>query len=190
MADSPTRFARLPVPRLAPSTLRVVLPLAGGLVAVTSMATVVACLTDPPPDLPLPSQPPTIVHDAVSPPYELITELPPHNQFVVPIQVPDPSAACQYKLFVDSQLTAEPNCDLSGIANGIAPQYVIPPQQLDPTACHVITFALVQGTDSVTWQYVPASCLVYDAGPFQSGAFPDASSDALPIVVGESGTDP
>jgi hypothetical protein len=175
------------MPRLAPSTSRVALPLAGGLVAVGLVASLVACLTDPPPDLVLPAQPPSIVHDAIQPPEGLITELPAFDQYIVPIQIPNPSAACQYELYVDKALVQATSCQETAIANGIATQVVTPPQELDPTTCHVITFQL--GTDSATWRYVPASCEVYDAGPFQGGAFPDAAADGLPVVVGESGAD-
>jgi hypothetical protein len=169
-------------------TLRVVLPLAGGSAVVALVSAMVACLTDPPPDLLLPSEPPRILHDALQPPEGLITQLPANVQFIVPLQIPDPSATCQYQLFVDNVLEQVSSCQETATSNGVATQVVTPRLQLDAAACHTLTFAI--GTDSATWRYDPPSCAVYDAGALQTGAFPDGATDALPAVVIESGIDP
>ena len=139
-----------------------------------------ACLTDPPPDLPLYSQAPTILIDAVVPPEGPIVDLPPGLEFVVPVIVEDPSAACAFDVYLDGALIQESSCDANDFDAGIAAQHFLLPETVDPLTCHRIVFSL--GTDLANWTYVPPTCVVYDAGTLQSGAFPDAATDGLLLV--------
>ncbi len=154
---------------------------------VCSGGAIVACLTDPPPDLIIPSQPPTIDHSGLVPPEGLITELPASLQFEVPIFIPELSAPCSYRVYLDGVLNEQENCDVSGLDAGIALNSFLLPETLDPLICHKIAFLL--GADSATWTYVPQTCVTYDAGALQDGAFPEASLDALALAP-ESGINP
>jgi hypothetical protein len=177
-----------------------------GLVAGAAMATVAmtACLTDPPPDLPLDSQPPTIVHDQLQPQEGLpITSFPTTGLgFVVPISITDPALSCKFSVFDEYQpyLPCVP-CDADGGIELI--DFTLQAAQFDPTECHTIKFTVgssfspadtqcQSGSDTAIWEYRPnyASCVTYDAGTLGDGAFPEASSDdALPIVP-DSGDEP
>ena len=70
----------------------------------------------------------------------------------------------------------------------------------DPAECHYIVFTVGStfadpqqchygGSDTTAWYYRPAfaSCVSYDAGTLDDGAFPEAGADGL-FVVPESGT--
>lgn len=158
-----------------------------------------ACLTDPPPDLPLQSEPPIIQQASLLPSGGLITSLP--SEFVVPIQIADPSAPCQWSVFdeADEYFPCQ-QCDTTGFAAGVAQIHFALGADFDPTLCHTIKFTIASsfspndptcrsGSDVAIWTYVPPSCVTYDAGALGDGAFPEASNDALPIVP-DSGDEP
>lgn len=176
------------------------------LVALSALA---ACLTDPPPDLPLDSQPPTIDHSAIFPPDPLITALPP-NGFEVTVNLPDPTQLCQWSVYdqdpVDTgngdYITCR-QCDTTAIQNGkITLTFSLTEGEFDPSECHYIvftvggTFADQQchsgGSDTTAWDYRPAfaSCVSYDAGTLGDGAFPEAGADGLPITPDDAGDEP
>jgi hypothetical protein len=181
------------------------LVLLGLLTAVLATAAAIgatsACLTDPPPDLPLPSQPPTIVHVSLQPPEGPITSLP---EFQVPIRVADPTESCQYSVwdeYTPFDFIACRPCDPSTFDGGVVTiQFTLNTATFNPTWCHTIYFAVASafpdsqcrdGNDVATWVYEPPSstCTSYDAGGLD-GAFPEAAAtDALPVVP-DSGDEP
>jgi hypothetical protein len=188
----------------------------GAAIAV-ALSVVTACITEPPPDLPpVPAVGPTIVHDAVVPPTDVIlTELP--MEFIVPVQLDEANASYQWDVFVDYDPVSDSNTSpqifsaqnqsaADGGVNLVEFSLQAGPVVLDPSECHVIEFLVAHqfnetslhtwdslGGDIVTWFYNPgggpAGCPIYDAGALQAGAFPEASTDALPVVP-ESGSDP
>jgi hypothetical protein len=176
------------------------------------LTVVTACITVPPADLPqVPTHGPTIVHDAVVPPYtEILAELP--NEFVVPVQLDQANASFEWDVFVDydpvgssePQLRQDDNeSPADGGVSLVNFQLSSSLAVLDPSQCHVIQFLVAHafnenspytwdsvGGDTVSWIYNPgggpAGCPVYDAGALQDGAFPlvDAPSDGI-LVVGD-----
>jgi hypothetical protein len=180
--------------------------------AIACAWSVVACIAAPPPELPkLPAHRPTIVHGSVAPPpTQILTALP--DEFLVPVELVDPSQTFHYNVFVDYDLfnnpqavyqspeqAADPNA-----ANGIdLVTFSLSSTQsaLDPSYCHVIEMVVANkftstsphtpdsvGGDSVSWFYSPggnpAGCPQYDAGSLADGAFPDVQSDALVVPDG------
>ncbi len=168
---------------------------------------IAACLTAPPADVGTSTnERPTIVHDAVYPPEGLIAQWPIDNQFIVPVQLPGPTASCFWRDF-DQDIEAPPppspldnsQCTTSLLDGGVALQdfHIKPPTD---GHCHVFTFIVAHnfsaemlpdsiGGDLVKWEYEPpnALCNFYDAGALQDGAFPmDAGSDGL-LIPPESG---
>jgi len=175
-----------------------------------------ACITAPPPDLPqVALQGPSIEHNAVYPPTNVILVVLP-TEFAVPVQLDQASASFQWDVFVDydpvtntspqifsQQNQSPPDGGINVVEFALQPDPIV----LDPSRCHVIDFLVAHqfneqslhtwdsvGGDIVTWFYNPgggpAGCPVYDAGALQDGAFPtEASNDGLPVVP-ESGGDP
>lgn len=157
------------------------------------MTAMVACLTDPPPDLVVTSTPPTIIHVAVQPPEGLITTLTASSTFTVPISTGDPTQ-CFYSVY-DEYTTYRscvpcPTSTFDGrtveVDFGVGSAF-------DTSICHTLRFTVGSsfavpdqfchsGSDVATWRYVPSSCTRYDAGSLDDGAFPEASTDGLPIV--------
>jgi hypothetical protein len=61
-----------------------------------------ACITAPPPDLPVvQSLRPTVLHDAVQPPEGPLFEWPVDNTFLVPVELDVPNEAFVFAVFVD-----------------------------------------------------------------------------------------
>jgi hypothetical protein len=171
-----------------------------GTATLAAIAALSACLTDPPPDLPLQSEPPTIVHESLKPAEGLITSSP-IPEFVVPIRIPDPTASCQFSFFdeYDQYFQCQP-CDTTSFDAGVVSIAFTLGVRFDPTVCHTLKFTVASsfspadpqcrsGSDVAIWTYQPESCLTYDAGALADGAFPEASTDALPIVP-DSGDEP
>jgi hypothetical protein len=184
----------------------------GGSGVVASLMVATACITVPPANLPqIPTEGPTIEHDAVVPPTNLILpELP--SEFVVPVVLDQASSPFEYDVFVDYDPVS--GSGFQFIDPGESPadggislvDFQLDPGSaaLDPSQCHVIEFLVAHafngtslhtwdsvGGDMVSWIYNPgggpAGCPVYDAGALQDGAFPppDAPSDGLPVVGGD-----
>jgi hypothetical protein len=168
----------------------------------------VACVTAPPPDLPVQAQEdPIIVGEMAIPSTDgYLTELPEDGTFLVPVRANQPffsSATYNYnpgptnglsgtfgalgthpwKLSMEDGGLIEVSFDLSS-AN--------PP--LDPTLCAVIQLEVSSSSfdksfrtpggsvTSIEWHYTPGgpgSCDTFDAG---DGAFPDAPIDGLPLT--------
>jgi hypothetical protein len=160
-----------------------------------------ACLTDPPPDLTSPSNlGPEIVHASLVPAEGVITQWPLHGEFVVPVRNVDPNN-CSYSVAVGGLLPF-PGFSCAGpVNNGVLmiDRTIIAP--LDTSICaQPITFYVAtrfispsftayqdgQG-DTAQWYYSPPSCVIYDAGAVQGGAFPEAAVDGF--VVPESGAE-
>jgi hypothetical protein len=177
-----------------------------------------ACITTPPPDLPpVPAVGPSIIHDAVQPPTaDILASLP--MEFVVPVQLDEANASFQWDVFVDYNPATGSGTSpviFAGVNQSAADGGVnlvdfslqAGPVVLDPSECHVIQFLVAHqfnqmslhtwdslGGDLVSWIYNPGGgpggCPIYDAGALQTGAFPDASTDALPVVPESGGGDP
>jgi hypothetical protein len=176
-------------------------------VVVACGLTAPACITAPPPDLPqLPTRRPTVVNDAVQPPEGLLPGWPSDNQFVVPVEMGNPSPFV-YNVFVD--FPVNPVAKYSGsVTATVPPDGGIVPVRFpldppDPLICpHHVEFLVAHGFDPksqhtfdgfggdvATWEYFPGGsgdqCPSYDAG---DGSVPDAPLDALPVAP-ESGSD-
>lgn len=156
-----------------------------------------ACLTDPPPDLPLDTRPPAIDHNAVTPPEGTpITGLPP--DFELWVSVADPTQACQWSVYdSDSNQAILPctPCSSGTMKNGkILITFDVSGAVFNPALCHHIVFTVggafadqqcrSGGSDVASWYYQPpnASCVSYDAAALGDGAFPEGGADALPVV--------
>ncbi|HTR96831.1 MAG TPA: hypothetical protein VMH61_02925 [Candidatus Acidoferrales bacterium] len=180
--------------------------------AIAAIAGIAACLTAPPADIGTSTnERPLIVHTTVQPPEGLLNGWPPQNAFLVPVQLPDPTANCEWRLFdkdTESQegpvFKGESACLTSVLDGGVVVED--PPVGAQPTDghCHVFTFMVGHGFsalqvfdsiggDALSWEYEPPGvlCNFYDAGAFQDGAFPpgDAGADGLPVTP-ESGPSP
>jgi hypothetical protein len=174
------------------------------LASLAAVAAMGACLTDPPPDLPLDTAPPEIDDNAIDPAEGTITSLPPGG-FTMAVAVADPTQLCQWSVYdkdTNQQYVPCTPCDTESIHDGTVPvHFDVTGGAFDPTVCHNIvftvggTFADTQcrfgGSDVATWFYAPpgGSCVSYDASALGDGAFPDAASDALPLI-GDSGGHP
>jgi hypothetical protein len=198
-----------------PQTGIVVVATAAVICAVGSaIALLVACLTDPPPDLPSGSTGrPEIIHDALSPYEGLLTQWPADNEFVVPIELADPAELCAFSVYVDGALKFCSPSSCTGVVDGgvvllpmpaLVPSIVLDPavvcphtvrvtvarqfsQGVDVPLCAVPDSA---GGDTATWEFTPPGCSTYDAGAFGDGAFPiDAPVDTV-LVVPDSAGDP
>jgi hypothetical protein len=122
---------------------------------------------------------------------------------VVPIRIADPAATCQFSVFDEyDQYFQCQTCDPASFDAGVVTVNFGLGARFDPTECHTIKFTVAtsfspadpqcrSGSDVAIWEYRPAfaSCVTYDAGALGDGAFPDASTDALPIVP-DSGDEP
>ena len=159
------------------------------------MAALAACLTDPPPDLPLDTEPPIIQQASVKPPVGLLTSYP-TTGFEVPVQLSDPNAGCVFSVF-DEYNFPYLTCRACGTPVGENVVFVDfgLGASFDPTRCHTLRFTVASsfspndnecqsGSETIIWEYRPdsASCDSYDAGSLGDGAFPDASTDGLPFV--------
>jgi hypothetical protein len=177
----------------------------------------VACVIAPPPDLPVPPiHRPTILHDAVLPPADVVLTQLPAQGFVVPVLLEDPNESFCSRVFVDfdpynNPAALFPECQgpTPQTANGgvVLVDFSLDSVTLDPSFCHRIEFLVAAefneasphtptsiGGDSVTWLYNAAGgdgCPLYDAGALGDAGFsmPDAPIDGLPIAP-ESGGDP
>ncbi len=159
------------------------------------VAALAACLTDPPPDLPIDTEPPTIKLASVEPPVGLLTSYPPAG-FSVPVAISEPAAGCEFSVFDEYDIpyfTCSP-CTTS-LTEGVVSITFGLGAAFDPTLCHTLTFTVASsfspgdtqcrsGSETIIWEYRPdsASCVSYDAGSLGDGAFPDASTDGLPFV--------
>ena len=186
----------------APPPARLVF-LGFGTATFTALAALTACLTDPPPDLPLQTESPTILQETLQPAAGVITSNPPDG-FVVPIQVADPTATCYFSVFDETNtpyITCS-QCDMASSASVVTIKFGLTAPLFDPTECHTIKFTVASsfspndrqchsGTDIAIWYYRPdfGSCVAYDAAALGDGSFPDASTDGLPLVP-DSGGDP
>ncbi len=174
-------------------------------VVAAAIAVTSACLTDPPPDLPATTEPPTIDHEQVQPPEGTTLTSLPASGFEVTIQLADPSAGCLYSVFDAANPSAYPylSCQPCGsvtAAGTVTVDFNVGSAQFDPALCHRIEFVVASsfpdshtchlGTDVVIWNYAPPSCTTYDAGAAADGGFPaDAAPDVLPVVP-DSGDEP
>lgn len=166
-----------------------------------------ACITAPPPELPVvPLEPPRILHNSVVPPADQdLTELPPGGSFVVPVVLSQPQPF-SWQVFVDFYPGDTMNGSnlpggyfTAGDGGIVLVSFTLLPTDLvDPTACHWIQFsvgvaAVVQGTqlrpvwaagsDSVVWRYVPngpSGCTEYDAG--DGAPAPDGPTDSSLLI--------
>jgi hypothetical protein len=180
---------------------RIVVALAAGICLAGAIAVTSACLTDPPPDLPSGSnQGPEIITDALVPPGEF-TVWPGDGTFKVFVRNVDPNK-CLYSVTMDGVLKVP--CQRCGqvVSNGVVEIDLFGLPILDPLTCsQPITVYVATGFigsqctayddgqgDTATWLYSPLTCLVYDAGSVQNGAFPEGSPDGL-LVVPESGVE-
>ncbi|HEY1691179.1 MAG TPA: hypothetical protein VGG39_03405 [Polyangiaceae bacterium] len=146
-----------------------------------------ACLSAPPPDLPVPAlQRPIILRGAVQPPAGPILGSFP-QEFVVPVLLQSPDEPFQYDAFVDFAQCVGFSCG-SGTTPYIPPTTVTPtpgtldggvylahfdpPAGVDPSSCHTIEFDVAHafdtnlphtpdsiGGDSVSWIYSPTGNL-------------------------------
>ena len=183
--------------------------LAGGACLTGAVAVTSACLTDPPPDLAAQSNlGPEIIHDALVPPEGLLTQWPADNEFLVPVRNVDPNT-CQYSVTLSGQPGSCQQC--AGFLDAgvlLIPLTLV--DRFDQALCdQTVTFYVatqfipVQGGggpasctayengqgDSTRWRYSPPSCMAYDAGAVQDGAFPhDGASDSQPAIP-DSGTE-
>jgi hypothetical protein len=210
----------LPIVPLGPRARVAAALAAAGACVVAAIAGIAACLTAPPADISTSTnERPLIIHTSVQPPEGLLDGWPPPGTpFLVPVLLPDPNAACSWRLFdTDTESQDGPRykgefpCLTSVLDGGVVVEDVHIDQPADGH-CHIFTFIVAHGFspgqleapdsiggDSLTWDYEPpgALCNFYDAGAFQDGAFPmvDAAKDALPITpesgpIPESGVDP
>jgi hypothetical protein len=168
-----------------------------------------ACVTAPPPDLPvLPARGPRILNDDVKPPTSAyLTGLPGDGQFLVPVEVSNPAQLIAWRVYVDYYpgidnmrfaTSAELGLSTPPSVDGgptIISFSLSPANLIDPTACHLIQFYVADsfsgagptagdnlGTDGVSWFYTPNGpngCFEYNAG---DGAAEDAGMDALPLT--------
>jgi len=196
-------------------THRFVLVLLASACGLGAIAATVACITAPPPDLPIvPLHRPTILHDNVTPPTdEVLTVWP--QQWLVPVEVDDPSDTFWFDVFVDPDVNPDPafgpvqqQPSPTAMDGGLTVVRFGPLSQPDPSFCHRVKFEVAHsfsqtsppipdsiGGDSVVWFYNPGGglggCPEYDAGALQDGAFPpgDAPIDGLPVVP-DAGGDP
>jgi hypothetical protein len=187
---------------LASLAARIALPSLGTASVVAALA---ACLTDPPPDLPLDTQPPVIQQESVKPALGLpITSYVAGESFTVPLLITDPAAGCQFSVFDEYGNSLSTPCSQCGnqLTEGVTTVDFNLGATFDPTLCHTIKFTVASsfsandglcrsGTDIAIWEYQPefASCVSYEAGTLGDGAFPDASTDGLPFVP-DSGDEP
>ncbi len=188
------------LPDSSPPRLLVLGLSAAACATVAAIGATSACLTDPPPDLPLVEQPPAIDHNAIIPADGTITGLPPDG-FTLVISVPDPTQACQWSVYdSDSNQQYIPctACGAESSKDGKVPvNFTVSGAVFDPTICHHIVFVVggtfadpqcrYGGSDVAHWDYQPpnASCVSYDASALGDGAFPEAGSDALPVRGGD-----
>jgi hypothetical protein len=187
-----------------------------GVAAAVSASGIAACITAPPPDLPaLPLRGPRIIEDSVRPPTDqYLTMLPADSEFVVPVEVNDPTEQIVGRVFVDFY----PGSDNMGSATSFT---AVPPaldggvttisfsvssiDLGDPTACHIIQLFVADqstgfseisvhtagnslGVDSVSWFYTPngpSGCFAYDAG---DGAPADAAPDGTLVIPQGTGS--
>jgi hypothetical protein len=180
--------------------------LAFGALGASVAGAVSACITAPPPDLPvLPARGPRILEDGVTPPTDAyLTGLPADGQFLVPVEVNNPAQVINGRVYVDFYpgtdnmhfaTSAEQSLSTPPSVDGgptIVSFSLSPTDLIDPTACHLIQFYVADsftgtapiagdnlGADSVSWFYTPNGpngCFEYDAG---DGAAQDAPTDAL-----------
>ncbi len=179
---------------------------AGGLVAAAA-ALEGACITAPPPTLPVePDERPTILHEAVRPSADVpLVEWPPGGEFVVPIDLDDQNEPFCWDVFIDYNpygtaggtglVGAGVVCEMappSALDGGVFPlSFVL--GEPDPGSCHRIQFNVAHkfepdshtpdqiGGDSITWTFVPgggADCPAYDAGAIEDGGA--SAGDAPP----------
>jgi hypothetical protein len=200
----------LPPLRLVRSRPRAALLATGCACLAAAFASLAACLTAPPPDLPaLPAHRPTILHDAVVPPTDQVLTQLPADGFIVPVVLEDPNEYFFWNVFVN--YPEVPNPAFGGfqpatpetLDGGVFLEPFNAPEVDDPTACNRIEFIVAHqfnrssphtpdstGGDIVTWLYSTAgaaACLeTYDAG---DGAFidADAAADGLPVAPQEGG---
>ncbi len=165
-------------------------------------SSVVACsLVDPvPEDRTLPSRPPSIVTESVAPTLaQPLLQFP--SQFVVPVQLYNPTVTFYWGVFVDY----DPSFDNPSTNNTLAQsgQGAGTPNSNDlqvvsfslpdvyATGCHRIDFLATldvtrshttSGANVVTWFYTPGgnvgACFLYDAGPFDGGDADAGAGDA------------
>lgn len=153
-----------------------------GCIAATVL-TSTACVTAPPPQLPeVAGHRPTILHDAVQPPTTVILGALP-SEFVVPVELDDPSETFEWDFFVDYNPCANPaSCQetqpVQGVHTvtptpgtldgGVVIVAFTPPTDLTTSQCHRIDFLVAHtfdprsahtwdsvGGDIVTWFYNP-----------------------------------
>jgi hypothetical protein len=153
-----------------------------GCLAATVLASA-ACITAPPPQLPeVAGHRPTILHDAVVPPTDVVLAGLP-QEFVVPVQLDDPNESFEWDIFVDYNPCADPSsCQetqpIGGVHGvtptpgtldgGVALVSFTAPTDLSTTQCHRIDFLVAHqfdpgsahtwdsvGGDIVTWFYNP-----------------------------------
>jgi hypothetical protein len=184
-----------------------------GVAAAVSAGGIAACITAPPPDLPaLPLRGPRIIEDSVRPPTDqYLTMLPADSEFVVPVEVNDPTDRIVALVFVDFY----PGGDNMGSATNYTAvhpaldggvttvSFSLSSIDLgDPTACHIIQLFVADsfsdishhtvnnslGADSVSWFYTPngpSGCFAYDAG---DGAPADAALDGTLVIPQATGS--
>ena len=157
-----------------------------------AVASVAACITAPPPDLPvLPDQRPSIEHTAVFPREGVLTQWPDGGEFTIPVSMAKPGELFSYEVIYDHGTSSQ--VDQIGITQApvipdggteILPITLKPPA--DTSVCpHQIEFLVAArfasdgtfdaiGGDVAQWTYfangTPTGCPPYEAG---TGAFPE-----------------
>jgi hypothetical protein len=181
------------------------------LALIAGASAVAACITAPPPDLPVPSPVrPTVLNS--DPPGGTLLQWPQGDTFVVFVEMDNPTETFVWHVFVDyyasypvtsvnpgfQQSGSGPDAPDSGVTrvtfDAQAPLTVTCPHRIDFVVAHQFATNSDRvpdkvGGDSVTWWYWPkgSPCADYDAG---DGVFPEASFDGLPIPPEAGGTLP
>ncbi|MEO6968909.1 MAG: hypothetical protein ABI132_10730 [Rhodanobacteraceae bacterium] len=168
-----------------------------------ALASISSCvLFDAPADLPLaPTRRPTILRSQVTPSAAIpLGELPSDGQFIVPIEIPDPTQPVSWVAYHDLN-TASSASDahlvqfqtIVGSTNAANipfpyPTFTVRPGILSANSCHTIRFVVSLSqtddpdpnlSDSIDWFIVPAGnpggCTTYDGGGVY-GVITDASA--------------
>ena len=172
---------------------------AGGVAIATNSSCV---LIDAPPDLPTsPVRRPTIIRTQVVPSaLTPIGVLPPNGEFIVPVEIADPTQSAAWIAFIDYGQPADliANGTLEGSSSAADIQTVtfdVPPQRIQGGQCHTIMFLVALSTafssgdphdvdpnlsDTVVWYFAPGgnagACTTYDGGG-NDGAFPNVDAN-------------
>jgi hypothetical protein len=161
-----------------------------------------ACVTAPPPELPQQAvHRPTILRESVVPPAGLILpDLP--LEFIVPVELEDPSESFQWDVFIDYNACVDSSCTptqpLSPVVTvtptpgtldgGVELVSFSAPKGLDPSRCHTIDFLVAHqflqgfphqpdavGGDIATWTYDPGGAIPCSDLVYDAGSLQDGA---------------